>query len=104
MASTHGKGICGPKWQHLCKTEGGSFTWNSVLHVGLPQLEEALGLFRDALAGGSAKAQWNACYAVGSLLRTSTAAAALAASPVWRELLLLLSSVAASCLNFKVHI
>ena len=74
------------------------------MHAGLPELEEALGLFRDALAGGSAKAQWNACYAIGNLLRTSAAAAALTASPLWRELLLLLTSIAASCPNFKVHV
>ena len=78
--------------------------WNRLLHAGLPQLDEALVLFRDALAGGSAKAQWNACYAIGSSLKTSAAAAALAASPSWRELLLLLTSIAASCPNFKVHI
>ncbi len=44
-------------------------------------LAEALRCLADALARGSAKVQWNACYAAGSLFRNKAAAAAAACCP-----------------------
>ena len=45
-------------------------------------LADALQCLTGALADGGAKVQWNACYAVGSLLRNAPAAAAAAAAGV----------------------
>lgn len=62
-----------------------------------------LACLADALASGNGKVQWNACYAIGALLRCPGSAAAAAAAGGLQPLLAHLLHVLQHSANFKVH-
>ena len=61
-----------------------------------------LGCLREALATGNGKVQWNACYAIGSLLRRTDSVAAADACGCLLTLLAQLLDVLQHSANFKV--
>lgn len=61
-----------------------------------------LGCLREALATGNGKVQWNACYAIGSLLRRTDSVAAADACGGLLTLLAQLLDVLQHSANFKV--
>ena len=63
-----------------------------------------LGCLREALASGNGKVQWNACYAIGALLRSAAAAAAADACGGLQPLLAQLLDVLQHSANFKVRL
>ena len=62
-----------------------------------------LACLAEALASGNGKVQWNACYAIGTLLRRPGSAAAAAAAGGLQPLLAQLLHVLQHSANFKVH-
>ncbi|EIE26348.1 hypothetical protein COCSUDRAFT_39464 [Coccomyxa subellipsoidea C-169] len=62
-----------------------------------------LGCLHEALASGNGKVQWNACYAIGALLRSAAAAAAADACGGLQPLLAQLLDVLQHGANFKTR-
>lgn len=65
--------------------------------------KRGLDCLADALASGKGKVQWNACYAIGALLRCTGSAAAAAAAGGLQQLLAQLLHVLQHSTNYKVE-